>query len=501
MRVRVLFVDDQPEILTAVRRALGDRFELSTASSAEEALELLAREEPFAAVLADHCMGEMTGTQLLAHIRVEWPSTVRVLTTGQGRFEVACEALRVGDVYRILSKPFTLEALRECVQESAEAHRQALADRALVDELDFVRDALADLTDALEDRVRLQTHQLRRLDLISHSISRAESLEEVGMGAATGLAAVLGRGVSIEFDPGFAHVPGLSYDAGASLSGVEEIFEQPIDSPEGRVGVVRIAERDPEGLTLGEEERSILAAVAASTGVAVVGQVRRRERDNAQHTTVFALAHLAERRDNETGLHLERVAQYCRLVALGLREDGVHVDTITDGFVDDLVRSSPLHDIGKVGIPDSILLKPGKLTEEEWVIMRQHPTIGADTLRSILDQTVAPPGFLGMAQDIALYHHERWDGTGYPEQLAEEQIPLPARIVALADCYDALTSRRPYKEPWTHAAALAYLTEKAGTQFDADVVRAFEKRSQAADEIRERLADSDEQAGKAAKAA
>ena len=501
MKARVLFVDDQVELHDVVRAALADEFELCTATSGEEALELMANEEPFAAVIADYCMEGMTGTEFLARARAESPTTVRALATGQGRFEVACEALRLSAVFRILSKPFTRDDLCECVRECVEAHLQMLEDRALAIELSFVRGALSDLTDALEDRVRSQTDQLRRIDLISNTISRARTLEEVGMGAATGLAAILGRGVSIEFDQGFAHVRGLSYDSGAGLAGVEEIIEHPIDSPDGRVGVVRIADRDLSGVTIADEERSILAAVAASTGVAVVGQMRRHERDNAQHTTVFALAHLAERRDNETGLHLERVAQYCRLVALGLREDGLHVDTITDGFVDDLVRSSPLHDIGKVGIPDSILLKPGKLTEEEWVIMRQHPTIGADTLRSILDQTVAPPSFLAMAQDIARYHHERWDGSGYPEQLSGAEIPLSARIVALADCYDALTTRRPYKEPWTHAAALAYLSEKAGTQFDADIVGAFKKRETVADEIRERLSDTDDQAAKAVQAA
>ncbi|HEY1628285.1 MAG TPA: response regulator, partial [Tepidisphaeraceae bacterium] len=148
--------------------------------------------------------------------------------------------------------------------------------------------------------------------------------------------------------------------------------------------------------------------------------------------TVFALAKLAESRDPETGAHLERVRNYCQLLAKELGGLEKYQRIINDEFVELIFQTSPLHDIGKVGIPDAVLLKPGKLTCEEFEIMKKHTTIGEQTLQAALDRFPGA-GFLQMARDIAAAHHERFDGTGYPRQLAGEQIPLPARIVAIAD--------------------------------------------------------------------
>jgi hypothetical protein len=176
--------------------------------------------------------------------------------------------------------------------------------------------------------------------------------------------------------------------------------------------------------------------------VAVRHELSRRELDRAQHATILALARLAERRDMETGQHLERVSAYSRLVAEGLRTMGRHLDSITDRFIEDLACSSPLHDIGKVGIPDSILLKPGRLTPEEWLIMKTHAEIGGSTIDGVIRE-FGSPGYLRMGSEIAWSHHEKWDGSGYPKGLHGDDIPLSARIVAIADVYDALTTLRP----------------------------------------------------------
>ena len=263
---------------------------------------------------------------------------------------------------------------------------------------------------------------------------------------------------------------------------------EPIASGEFVLGHVTVEERTEQGHVLGEADRRTLASLAASTAVAAHSHIRLRERDDAQHATIFALARLAEYRDDETGKHLERVSEYCRLLAEGLREDGHHLGVITDPFVRDIVLSAPLHDIGKVGIPDSILLKPGPLTEEEWEVMRWHPTIGAETLRNTLE-TFGEQSFLRMALEIAWCHHEKWDGSGYPRGLHGEETPLAARIMALADCYDALTTKRPYKEAWPHEEAVAWISEQSGKHFDPRVVEAFEKRAQRFDEVRRNLAD------------
>ncbi|MDB5300879.1 MAG: response regulator receiver protein [Phycisphaerales bacterium] len=187
---------------------------------------------------------------------------------------------------------------------------------------------------------------------------------------------------------------------------------------------------------------------------------------------IFALAKLAESRDVETGAHLERVMNYSRILAQQLPAMGEYVDEIDPEFVRLVYSTSPLHDIGKVGIPDGVLLKPGRLDDREFEIMKTHTTIGAQTLDAALRRF---PGakFLRMARDIAASHHERWDGNGYPAGLKGDQIPLCSRIVALADVYDALTSKRVYKNAFAHEVAKGIIVKDAGTHFDPAVFGAF----------------------------
>lgn len=187
---------------------------------------------------------------------------------------------------------------------------------------------------------------------------------------------------------------------------------------------------------------------------------------------IFTMAKLADHRDNETGSHLERMRSYAQLIAGELSSWPKYRDIIDGQYVRLIYLTSPLHDIGKVGIPDRILLKPGRLTPDEFEIMKTHATIGGETLQAAAMQH---PGanFLTMAYDIAISHHERWDGGGYPYGLSGEEIPLCGRITALADVYDALTSRRVYKPAFSHEKARRIILEGAGTQFDPDIVQAF----------------------------
>lgn len=187
---------------------------------------------------------------------------------------------------------------------------------------------------------------------------------------------------------------------------------------------------------------------------------------------IFAMAKLAESRDPETGAHLERVRSYCRILAQDLAGQPRYQGVIDQEFIRLIYSTSPLHDIGKVGIPDCVLLKAGRLTEREFEIMRTHTTIGADTLDSALR---AFPGvkFLEMAREIAATHHERWDGLGYPGGLSGTAIPLSGRIVAVADVYDALSSKRVYKSAFSHDVAKAMIVKDSGSHFDPDVVAAF----------------------------
>lgn len=199
---------------------------------------------------------------------------------------------------------------------------------------------------------------------------------------------------------------------------------------------------------------------------------RTEQVERIQQVTVFSLAKLAESRDTETGDHLERMRSYTRELALELRREGPYRNLITDGFIESLYRSSPLHDIGKVGIPDSILLKPGKLTPHEFDVMKSHTLIGGDTLRAA-EREAGGDLFLAMGRDIAYFHHEKWDGSGYPHGVSEDTIPLSARIAAVADVYDALSSKRPYKDAFSHEKSVHIITEGRGTHFDPAVHDAF----------------------------
>jgi len=192
----------------------------------------------------------------------------------------------------------------------------------------------------------------------------------------------------------------------------------------------------------------------------------------ARSAIILGLAKIAEYRDTDTGSHLTRIKEFNRVLALQLIKNPLYSDYISIEYINDLCESSILHDIGKVGIPDTVLLKPGKLTAEEFDIIKKHSTIGGDTIKSI-EKNIHAQTFLTLGREIAYMHHEKWDGSGYPRGLAGENISLSARITALSDVYDALTTKRCYKAAFTHEKAIEIITEGRGTHFDPDIVDAF----------------------------
>lgn len=207
-------------------------------------------------------------------------------------------------------------------------------------------------------------------------------------------------------------------------------------------------------------------------------QVRERTAElfNTRQQIIRRLGRAAEFRDNETGNHIIRMSHFCRLIgaAAGLGEKSVEI----------LYNASPMHDVGKIGIPDHILLKQGKLDNEEWAIMRRHPEIGAEIIGQHSDE------LLQTAWMIALCHHEKWDGSGYPSGLKGEQIPLMARIAALADVFDALTTVRPYKRAWSVEEAVSFIESQAGSHFDPALIEPFKRVLPDMLRIREEFSDS-----------
>lgn len=211
-----------------------------------------------------------------------------------------------------------------------------------------------------------------------------------------------------------------------------------------------------------------------------------REISEAQMAMIFALAKLAESRDDDTGKHLERVQSYCRLIAEALIENRHYPNRLDRRFAKNIFYASPLHDIGKVGISDNILLKPGKLTAEEYEIMKTHTLIGARTLEAVREK-YPNNDFINMGIEIARWHNEKWDGSGYPDGLSGEKIPLSARIMTIADVYDALRSKRCYKPAYSHEKATEIMQKDAGTHFDPLLVEIYMSLENQFEEIQETM--------------
>ncbi len=197
-----------------------------------------------------------------------------------------------------------------------------------------------------------------------------------------------------------------------------------------------------------------------------------RKLHNARMATILGLAKLAEYRDEGTGTHLERIREYAKIIAEEMAKNPRYAGHITPEFIDDIYQSSILHDIGKVGIPDAVLLKPGRLSDEEFDVIKRHTNLGGDAIKAI-EMQIEGQSFLALGKEIAYNHHEKWDGSGYPRGLNGEDIPLSARIIALADVYDALTTKRFYKEAYTHEKSRQIIIDLKGTHFDPEVLDVF----------------------------
>jgi len=478
----LLFVDDTPQALDVIVRLMPPGHRVLTAANAEAALQLLEREGRVAVVVSDYDMPGANGVDLLARVRERDPDTVTMLLTGVVELDVAIQALHASRIFRFLEKPCPREVLLQALDDALGEHRQRVELRLESDQSAFSREVLTQFNSQLEHMVHEQTDHLLRLGRFASELSGCETLESVAAATARAASELCGaRRACVDLvGRGRRSWP----EDDAPLDTVGFVIESNADS----LGILRIDARDRFGLPLSSLHQCLLRSVAASACVAAHNALRRQERDEAQQSTILALAKLAEHRDNETGKHLDRVSLFCRLIARGLREDGWFADLISDDWIAVLEKSAPLHDIGKVGIPDAILRKNGKLTPDEWEVMKTHSDIGAQTLRSVMTANGAQP-FLSMSHDIAWAHHEKWDGGGYPRGLVGDAIPLCARIVALADVYDALTSERPYKRAWRHEDALAWIIQGSGAHFDPRIVDAFVRRASTADEIRAQFAD------------
>ena len=246
------------------------------------------------------------------------------------------------------------------------------------------------------------------------------------------------------------------------------------DSEEAReISVDRLQHLD---ISTGDEienlYESLSKTIAETVGYLEDVEAKSEEINRMQNGLIYVLADMVESRDKNTGDHVRKTAAYVKLIMKKMKEKGEYADRLTDRFEQDVINAAPLHDVGKIMVSDTILNKPGKLTDEEFAIMKSHTTAGSKVIESAMS-LVADSGYLEEAKNVATYHHERWDGKGYPSGKAGEEIPLSARIMAVADVFDALVSKRSYKEPFPFEKAMDIIKEGAGTQFDPEIAKIF----------------------------
>ncbi len=246
------------------------------------------------------------------------------------------------------------------------------------------------------------------------------------------------------------------------------------DSEEARdISIDRLRHLDiATGDEIEDLYESLSKTIAETVGYLEDVEAKSEEINHMQNGLIYVLADMVESRDKNTGDHVRKTAAYVRLITKKMREKGLYPEILTDEFMEDIANSAPLHDVGKIMVSDVILNKPGRLTDEEFAIMKSHTTAGSKVISSAMS-LVSDSGYLKEAKNLATYHHERWDGTGYPSGKAGEDIPLSARIMAVADVFDALVSRRSYKEPFSFEKAMEIIKEGAGTQFDPVIAQVF----------------------------
>lgn len=507
---KVLFVDDEMLLLEGLKRQLRRDFDISVAVGGEAALALAAEQGPFAVIVSDYNMPGMDGIAFLKTVYQHYPETILIMLTGRAELDIAINALHNAHISRFLNKPCPKEILLETLTDGLEQYRLKKAEQILQIQLQEANQRLNRMNDQLEVLVDKKTRALQLQYRYTASMAQMTYSSAVIDGfirSVTELTAI--RSLSLWLSPQqngqfTCHYPGNSSlpefdskncptgliattlkqkiiwqqdnNASKSVSSFDQsvfngkpFMSVPLQGSQGILGLLNLA---GDYIDLSADTLEALVGMADVTATALQSHWHREASDEAQDAIITALAKLAEYRDPETGAHLLRLKKYSELICRFLAETDKYRDTVTEEFTKDLVRSTPLHDIGKVGITDAILKKPGRLTEEEFEIMKTHAAIGGDTLRAVYENYPSQ-NFIKCGMDIAYSHHEKWNGSGYPHGLEGEAIPLPARILALVDVYDALTCRRVYKPAYPREKANSIIAEGQGIHFDPDIVSAF----------------------------
>ncbi|MFQ5462628.1 MAG: diguanylate cyclase [Phycisphaerae bacterium] len=495
----VLVVDDDPSSRTLFRMLLEKhRFDVHEAGDGLKALEMLATAHPDV-ILMDVLMPSMDGLECTRRIKAnpDYRDVPIIMVSGHDGQDHVMAGLQAG-AEEYIAKPVQRQEFVLRVQAMTNLHRskaelkqsnQVRGEQARVMGLLFdLSRSLAAAPNVAEvvERSVAATVELtgcRRVSIMLPDPHRRYLYVAGAMGLSDELIATIrvpigqaiagrvfatGESTVLESTEGSVDLNGR-YDS--NLFASVPLASHTLAISDRVVGVLNVTERQSHR-PFEARELEYLDLVCNMTATSLEQLQGRLAREHAHASIVTGLAKLAEYRDADTGEHLERVTRYAVMLADALRKDERFAKLIDDRFIDQLRQAMPLHDIGKVAIPDAILLKPGKLTPEEFEVMKKHPEVGAKAIEAVILK--APEaGFLKMAKQVAYAHHEWVDGSGYPRGLSGDAIPLAARIAAVADVYDALTTERPYKGAFSHEKSVEIITGSSGTHFDPDVVKVF----------------------------
>ena len=468
---RLLVVDDDP----LTRRGLYEvlitcGYACDQAGSAEEALELL-QTHPYTCVLTDLVMPKRSGIDLLRDIISAYPDIAVILISGQSDTAVVRKALKNG-AYDYIVKPVTTGEIITTVYgalKKRQSYLQEQTDKASLREkveIGMVESILfADIVRSTIDGIMI-TDLENRIIMVNPAYERLTGFLSQEL---IGTVPPIFRG-SNSYRQLSQHISHSLVTEGCWSGELVDIRK---DQSEWFAHLTITRVKDSRGRAFADV--FIVRDITDKRNMEQQLIERLQEVQSAQDAAIIGFAKLAECRNPETGLHLERMRNYCKVLAEELAHSQRYRSHIDDAYIDSLFKSSPLHDVGKVGIPDSILLKPGKLTPGEYEIMKTHTLIGGDALKTA-ESKLPGKSFLTLGKEIAYHHHEKFDGTGYPFGLAGESIPLSARIVAFADAYDALTSKRVYKDIVDPAESKRRLLLDRGFHFDPDITDAFLRR-------------------------
>jgi PAS domain S-box-containing protein len=464
----VLVIDDDETTLGLMKELLELHDHLTlTAKEGNQGIEIFAQERPHL-VITDIRMPGMDGMEVLRKIREIDEQVPVVLVTGFGDLDLAIGALRVG-AYDFLQKPINPDLLLKTVKHGLEHYR--------------LRRFESDYTELLRSQVEERTRELAESnDFLEGILNSTASVSIITtdfdqhvMSWNTGAERIFGYTADEMVG---SKISKLYVQDDSNLEVVTQLREKLWKKGEPVHALVKQLAKDGKILNIALALSPMKSPSGELRGILGLGRdVTEEFRLNVQlkkvqSTAVFALAKLAEWRDGETGYHLRRLRAYCEILCRQLRTKPKYESVITDQFIENLVQSSVLHDIGKVALDDEILFNSDRFQEEEYERMKLHTIYGGQALEEAAEEA-GEETFLSVGKDVAYYHHEHWDGSGYPFGIEGEEIPLAARIVSIADVYDAITTERRYKRSYSHEDTCAIIVKNRGKQFDPTLVDVF----------------------------